>query len=121
MKLDRLKFLCYSFLMLCVFDLFMTTYVTVQSPEYEANPIAKNIMEQLGNFGLVVYKFILSVIVIMCVYIINKKRPRMAFYIILFAVIVNVAVFFYHLWIFAYFSWYEPMVLRELAEPSVFF
>ena len=121
MRLDKLKFLCYSFLVLSIFDLFMTISVTVQSPEREANPIAQNIMEQLGDYGLVVYKFLLSAIVIMCVYIISKKRYRMAFSIILFAVVVNAAVFAYHLWVFVYFTWYEPVLLKQLAEPTVFF
>ncbi len=106
------------FVLLSMFDLVMTLGVTVTDDTCEeSNPIAVMVMSGGGNVGVVAFKLLTVLLVIMCIKRIADERPKLGKLVLNFGVLLLFMVALYHVSIVAAFA-HEANILAENAKPN---
>jgi len=117
------------FIVLGLFDLYMTINHTVVDSNQESNPIAKTIMgntnkygpaggKQWNNVKLIIYKITVTLAVILSVRKVATVRPRTAKCIMGFGIGLYMSVALWHLFI-VYIQIQEANHWIEMAKPGV--
>ena len=86
-----------AFILLNLFDLFLTGYIFRYPGGKEANGAAEAIISRYGYQGFVVYKFVLVTIVVLACEAVAKKNPGLAKGIIYFGCFIYTAVVLYEI------------------------
>jgi hypothetical protein len=67
----------------------MLTWVILRDGGEEVNPVAKLVIDAWGLNGAILFKFGLILFVIICCEVISRVRPRVAFLLIWFGVLIS--------------------------------